>query len=48
MSLKFFSEALLRSSRRNKVGHNLGPFSTSQKIVVSSGDDRAFLRICRL
>ena len=36
MSLKFFSQALWRSSRRNKIGHDLGPFSASQKIVLSS------------
>ena len=36
ISSKFFSLALWRSSRPNKIGHDLGPFSTSQKIVLSS------------
>ena len=31
MSSKFFSQALWHSSRRNKIGHDLGPFSTRQK-----------------
>ena len=34
MSSKFFSQALWRSSRRNKIDHDLGPFSTSQKLVL--------------
>ena len=35
LSSKFFSQACWRSSRRNKIVHDLGPFSTSQKIVLS-------------
>ena len=31
MSSKFFSLALCHSSRRNKIGHDLGSFLTSQK-----------------
>ena len=33
---KNFSQALRRSSRRNKIGRDLGPFSTSQKLALSS------------
>ena len=36
MSLIFFSPALWRSSRRIKISHDLGPFSTSQQIGLSS------------
>ena len=36
LSLEKFSQAFWRSPRRNKIGHDLGPFSTSQKIVLSS------------
>ena len=36
MSLRNFSQALRRSPRQNKIGHDLGLFSTSQKIVLSS------------
>ena len=36
MSSKIFLRALWRSSRGKEIGHDLGPFSTSQKIVVSS------------
>ena len=36
MSSKIFSQALWRSSSWNKIGHDLGPFSTSQKTVLSS------------
>ena len=39
MSSKIFSQALRRSSKQNKVGHDLGPFSTSQKIVLSSSQE---------
>ena len=40
MSSKFFSQALWRSPRRNKIGHDLGPFSISQKIVLSSSREQ--------
>ena len=33
---KFFSQVLLRAPRRNNIAHNLGSFSTSQKIVLIS------------
>ena len=33
---KKFLQALSYSPRQNKTGHDLGPFSTSQKIVLSS------------
>ena len=33
---------------QEKNGDNLGPFSTNQKIVLSSAEDRAFLRTCKL
>ena len=33
---KNFSQALRRSSRRNEIGRDLGPFSTSQKLALSS------------
>ena len=36
MFLKICSPALWRSPGRNKIGHDLGPFSTSQKIVLAS------------
>ena len=36
MSSKIFLQVLWRSSRPYKIGHDLGPFSTSQKIVLSS------------
>ena len=35
MYSKIFSQALRRFSRQNKIGHELGPFSISQKIVLS-------------
>ena len=31
-----------------KKGHDLGPFFTNQKIVLSLTDDRAFSRTCSL
>ena len=34
MPLKFFSQALWRSPGQNKIGHDLGPFSTSQNRAV--------------
>ena len=34
MPSKFFSQALWRFPRQIKVGHNLGPFSTSQNRAV--------------
>ena len=43
MCSKFFSQALWRSSRRNKIGHDFGPFSTSQKIPRA--EDRTFARL---
>ena len=36
MSSKSFSQALWRSSRRYKIGHDLSPFSTNQKMVLFS------------
>ena len=33
---KSFTQAFWRSSRRNTIGHDLGPFSPNQKIVRSS------------
>ena len=36
ISSKMFLQALWRSPRQNKIGHDLNPFSTSQKIVLSS------------
>ena len=36
ISSKNFSQALWRCTRRNKIGHDLGPLSTSQKLVLSS------------
>ena len=41
MFSKFFSEALWRSSIRKKIGRDLGLFSTSQKIVLSSSRELA-------
>ena len=35
-SLKIFSQVLWRAPKRNNIAHNLGSFSTSQKIVLSS------------
>ena len=32
---KFFSQVLWRAPRQNNIGHDLGTFSTSQKIVLS-------------
>ena len=46
--LKFTARSLARSSRRKKKGHDLGPFFTNQKIVLSSTVNRAFSRTCRL
>ena len=40
MSSKVFSQAFLRSSRRNKIDHDLGPFSTSQNLVLSSSREQ--------
>ena len=37
----------LRSFRRRKKGHDLDPFLTNQRIVLSSPEDRAFSRTCR-
>ena len=37
-----------RAPRRRKNDHDLGPFSTNQKIELSSVEDRAFSRTCRL
>ena len=34
VSSKFFSQDLWRSSRRSKIGPDLGPFSTNQEIVL--------------
>ena len=33
---KFFSQVLRRAPRQNNIAHDLGPFSTSQKIVLFS------------
>ena len=44
MSSKFFSQPLWRSSRRNKIVHDLGSFSTSQKIVLSSSRERGIFK----
>ena len=33
---------------QEKNGDDLGPFSTNQKIMLSSAEDRAFLRTCKL
>ena len=44
MSSKFFSQALWRSLRRNNIGHELGPSSTSQKIVLSSSREQGHFR----
>ena len=36
MFSKFFPQALWRSSRRHKIGHDLGAFLTSQNILLFS------------
>ena len=45
--LKFTARSLAHSPRPKK-GHDRVPFSTNQKIVLSSTENRAFLRTCRL
>ena len=42
MSSKKFLQAFWRSSRRNKIGHDFGPFSTSQKGAVFEPKTRHF------
>ena len=37
-----------RNFRRRKKKHDLGPFLTNQKIMLSSAEDRAFSRTWRL
>ena len=43
ISSENFLQTLWRSSRRNKLGHDLGPFSPSQKIVLFSSRGQGFV-----
>ena len=45
---KFTARSLARSPGRRKKGHDLGPFFTNQKIVLSWTKERAFSKNCRL
>ena len=42
------SQAFWRSLRRNKIGHDLNPFSTSQKIVSSLSQGQGIFENCGL
>ena len=45
---KVFSQIFREISGEERKGHDHGPFSTNQKIVLSSTEDRAFSRTCKL
>ena len=48
---KVFAQKIAKFSwtfRRRKKDHEFGPFLTNRKILLSSAEDRVFLRSCRL
>ena len=45
---KMVSQAFWRSLRRNKIGQDLSPFSTSQKLVSSSSKGQGIFENCGL